>query len=213
MEAGNDAVALETFDCLMAKRIFDFLCAFAGLLLLSPFFLATAALIKLDSAGPVFYRGVRIGRHGRPFRIFKFRTMIQDAELKGSTATADCDPRITRAGKWLRPSKLDELPQLLNVIRGEMSLVGPRPEVEEHTSCYSEAETIILSVKPGITDEASIHFYNLNELLGTEDANRVFIERYRAEKNRLRVSYVEQQSFRGDLAIIFRTFHCLLARR
>jgi lipopolysaccharide/colanic/teichoic acid biosynthesis glycosyltransferase len=196
----------------MAKRAFDAACAAAGLLLLWPFFLAIAFLIKLDSQGPVFYRGVRIGMRGRPFRIFKFRTMVKDAEAQGSTATAEGDPRITRAGKWLRPYKLDELPQLLNVVRGEMSIVGPRPEVEEHTACYTGAEKVILSVKPGITDEASIRFYNLNELLGPEDPNGVFIRQYRAEKNRLRVSYVERRSFWGDLGIIFRTFHRLLVR-
>jgi lipopolysaccharide/colanic/teichoic acid biosynthesis glycosyltransferase len=138
--------------------------------------------------------------------------MIQGAELCGATATAHRDPRITRAGRWLQPSKLDELPQLLNVLGGEMSIVGPRPEVEEHTLCYTGPEKIILSVKPGITDEASIRFYNLNELLGSEDPNRVFIEKYRAEKNRLRMAYVHRRSFWGDLAIIARTFHRLLLR-
>lgn len=197
---------------MIAKRAFDVISASAGLLLLFPFFLVIALVIKLDSPGPVFFRGVRIGLDGRPFRIFKFRTMIQGAELNGATATAHRDPRITRAGKWLRPYKLDELPQLFNVLGGEMSIVGPRPEVEEHTLCYTESEKIILSVKPGITDDASIRFYNLNELLGSEDPNRVFIEKYRAEKNRLRVSYVQRRSFWGDLAIIARTFHRLLLR-
>jgi lipopolysaccharide/colanic/teichoic acid biosynthesis glycosyltransferase len=210
MEDGNRTVPDSRLA--MAKRAFDIIGAAGGLLLLWPFFLAIALLIKIDSEGPVFYRGVRIGLDGRPFRIFKFRTMVEDAEIRGSTATGRGDPRITRAGMQLRPYKLDELPQLLNVMRGEMSIVGPRPEVEEHTSCYTEPEKVILSVKPGITDEASIRFYNLNELLGTEDPNGVFIARYRAEKNRLRVSYVEQRSFWGDLGIIFRTFQRLLAR-
>ncbi|MGA8220677.1 MAG: sugar transferase [Candidatus Acidiferrales bacterium] len=212
MENGQCGVAPESLSLATAKRAFDVICAAAGLLLLWPFFLTAAVWIKLDSRGPVFYRGVRIGLHGKPFRIFKFRTMVEDAELRGSTATAHGDPRITRAGKRLRPYKLDELPQLLNVMQGEMSIVGPRPEVEEHTSCYMGPEKIILSVKPGITDEASIRFYNLNELLGTEDPNGVFIARYRAEKNRLRVSYVERRSFWGDLRIIFRTFHRMLVR-
>ena len=195
------------------KRVFDFLSAAFGLVLLLPLFLPIALLIKLDSRGPVFYRGVRIGLRGRPFRIFKFRTMRPDAERVGSTATAHGDPRMTRVGHWLRPAKLDELPQLLNVLRGEMSIVGPRPEVEEHTSAYTREEQIVLSVRPGITDLASIRFYNLNALLGSEDANRVFIEQYRAEKNRLRIAYVRQQSFLGDLAIILRTFGRLLVRR
>lgn len=212
MEYGDRAAPFEHSYLAMAKQVFDVTCAAAGLLLLWPFFLAAAVWIKLDSPGPVFYRGVRIGWRGRPFRIFKFRTMVEDAEIRGSTATAHGDPRITRAGKRLRPYKLDELPQLLNVMRGEMSIVGPRPEVEEHTSCYTGPEKIILTVKPGITDEASIRFYNLNELLGVEDPNGVFIKHYRAEKNRLRVSYVERRSFWGDLGIIFRTFHRLLVR-
>lgn len=195
------------------KRYFDLLSAVVGLLLLSPIFLLVAALIKLDSRGPVFYRGTRIGLHGHPFRIFKFRTMRPDAEEIGSTSTAHRDPRITRVGRWLRPTKLDELPQLLNVLKGEMSIVGPRPEVEEHTLAYSEEEKIILTVRPGITDYASIRFYKLNELLGSEDPNQIFIEKYRAEKNRLRVAYVQRQSLGGDLGIILRTFVRLLVRR
>lgn len=195
------------------KRAFDLFFATYGLVLLAPFSLLIAALIKLDSQGPVFYRGVRVGQHGRPFRIFKFRTMRADAELAGSTSTGQNDPRITRAGRWLRPLKLDELPQLLNVVRGEMSIVGPRPEVEEHTSAYTEEEKVILSVLPGITDYASIRFFNLNDLVGSEDPRRVFIEKYRAEKNQLRVAYVRNQSFWTDFRIIFLTFAKIVTRR
>ena len=136
------------------KRTFDFVCAAFGLVILAPLFLLIAVLIKLDSRGAVFYRGVRIGRYGRPFKIFKFRTMRPDAEHVGTNVTAHRDPRITRVGRWLRPAKLDELPQLINVLKGEMSIVGPRPEVEEHTAAYSPEERIILSVRPGITDYA-----------------------------------------------------------
>ena len=195
------------------KRTFDLFFAALGLLLLAPFLLLIAICIKLDSRGPVFYRGVRIGRHGRPFRIFKFRTMGPDAEREGSTSTGQNDPRITHIGRWLRPWKLDELPQLLNVLTGEMSIVGPRPEVEEHTAAYTEEEKIILSVLPGITDYASIHFFNLNELVGSEDPRSVFIEKYRAEKNRLRVAYVRNQSFWTDFQIIFLTFARIVTRR
>ncbi len=195
------------------KRVFDLFFGALGLVVLTPIFLAIAVLIKLDSRGPVFYRGVRVGQHGRPFRIFKFRTMRPDAELVGSTSTGQNDPRITRAGRWLRPLKLDELPQLLNVVRGEMSIVGPRPEVEEHTSAYSEEEKVILSVLPGITDYASVRFFNLNDLVGSEDPRRVFIEKYRAEKNRLRVAYVRNQSFWTDFRIIFLTFARIVTRR
>ncbi len=194
------------------KRIFDLFFAALGCVLLAPIFFVIAVCIKLDSRGPVFYRGVRIGRHGRPFRIFKFRTMRPDAEQVGSTSTGQDDPRITRVGRWLRPWKLDELPQLLNVAKGEMSIVGPRPEVEEHTSAYTEEEKIILSVLPGITDYASIRFFNLNELVGSEDPRRVFIEKYRAEKNSLRVAYVRNQSLRTDFRIIFMTFARFITR-
>jgi lipopolysaccharide/colanic/teichoic acid biosynthesis glycosyltransferase len=195
------------------KRIFDLFFAGLGLLLLAPVLFLIAVCIRLDSSGPTFYRGVRIGRHGRPFRIFKFRTMRPDAERVGSTSTGQNDPRITRVGRWLRPWKLDELPQLLNVLTGEMSIVGPRPEVEEHTSAYTEEEKIILTVLPGITDYASIHFFNLNELVGSEDPRRVFVEKYRAEKNRLRVVYVRNQSFWTDFQIILLTFARFVTRR
>jgi lipopolysaccharide/colanic/teichoic acid biosynthesis glycosyltransferase len=195
-----------------AKRIFDLVAASCGLLLLAPLLLVIAILIKLDSRGPVFYRGVRVGLNGRLFRIFKFRTMTPDAERLGGTATSRRDPRVTRVGRWLRVTKFDEFPQLLNVISGEMSIVGPRPEVEEHTGCYTDEEKIILSAKPGITDEASIRFYNLSELLDSEDPTQLFVEKYRSEKNRLRVQYVKQQSFTGDLSLIFRTFYRLIAR-
>lgn len=196
------------------KRVFDLVAATLGLIVLSPLLALIAIAIKLDSRGPVLYRGVRTGLRGRPFRILKFRTMIVNAEALG-TATAHRDPRVTRIGRFLRKHKLDELPQLLNVIRGEMSLVGPRPEVEEHTSVYTAEEQIILSVRPGITDYSSIRFAQLGELLGgdnPEEANRVFIEKYRAEKNRLRIEYVRNRSFAEDLRIIFRTLARLVRR-
>jgi lipopolysaccharide/colanic/teichoic acid biosynthesis glycosyltransferase len=202
-----------SFALAVMKRSFDLIAAGTGLLLLAPVFVLIAAMIKLTSRGPVFYRGVRIGLKGRPFCIFKFRSMIPDAELKGSTATARNDPRITRIGRWLRKWKLDELPQLLNVMRGEMSIVGPRPEVEEHVACYNAYERIILSVKPGITDEASIHFRNLGDLLDSDDPNTLFIQKYRDEKNRLRVRYVQTQTFLGDLRLVFRSIFRVVVRR
>lgn len=195
------------------KRCFDLTAASFGLVVLSPLLLVIAVLIKLSSPGPVFYRGVRIGLKGKPFRIFKFRTMRVDAELVGSTSTGQNDPRITPIGRWLRPAKLDELPQLINVIKGEMSIVGPRPEVEEHTAEYLEEEKIILSVLPGITDYASIRFYDLNELVGSENPRRTFVEKYRAEKNRLRVFYVQNRSFSTDMVLIYKTFVRMLFGR
>jgi lipopolysaccharide/colanic/teichoic acid biosynthesis glycosyltransferase len=195
-----------------AKRAFDFTAAAIGLLVLTIPFSVIALVIKAGSCGPVFYRGVRIGRFGRQFRIYKFRTMGSDAEA-GGTATAHNDSRITAAGSWLRRYKIDELPQLINVLQGEMSLVGPRPEVEEHTSVYSAEERLILTAVPGITDLSSMRFIRLGELLGSEDPNKVFIERYRAEKNRLRLEYVRTRSFWLDLKIIVLTLWALTGGR
>lgn len=167
--------------------------------------LVITLLIKLTSPGPVFYRGVRTGRYGIPFRIFKFRTMVVNAEQVGGTSTARDDPRVTPIGRRLRRSKLDELPQLFNVLRGEMSFVGPRPEVREYTDMYTEEEQIILSVRPGITDLASIEFVNLGEFLGNDNPDEVFKTQIRPIKNRLRVQYAREHSFWGDLKLIFRT--------
>lgn len=194
------------------KRAFDLFFSALGLVLLSPLFLVVGLIIKLESKGPVFYRGVRTGRYGKPFRMWKFRTMRINSESLGVTTGKD-DPRITRPGRFLRKYKIDELPQLLNVLKGEMSLVGPRPEFKEHTSAYMGEERLILTVRPGITDYASVQFYDLNELVGSEDPHRVYIERFRPEKNRLRVAYVKQQSLREDLKILFKTLACVILRR
>jgi len=194
------------------KRFVDLLLSALGLLLSSPLLLLIALAIRLDSRGPAFYRGVRVGRHGKTFRIWKFRSMRVDSERLGGTTGKD-DPRVTRIGRILRESKLDELPQLMNVLAGDMSLVGPRPELEEHTKAYEGEEKLILSVRPGITDYASIHFRNLNELVGSDEPHRVFIERFRPEKNRLRLAYVKQQSLPEDLKILYRTLVCVILRR
>jgi lipopolysaccharide/colanic/teichoic acid biosynthesis glycosyltransferase len=186
------------------KRALDLAVSLVSLALLSPAFLAIAAIVRLDSEGPAFYRGVRMGRHGMPFQMWKFRTMRVDSESQGITTGKD-DPRITRVGKVLRKYKIDELPQLINVLTGEMSLVGPRPEFQEHTSAYHDEEKLILTVRPGITDYASLQFYDLAELVGSEDPHQVFVERLRDEKNRLRVAYVKQQSLREDFRILLRT--------
>jgi len=193
----------------MLKRLLDIMFSFLGLVILTPLFVVVAVLIKLESEGAVFYRGVRTGRYGRPFRIFKFRTMCAKAESLGTT-TADKDPRITRVGGFLRKYKLDELPQLINVVKGEMSLVGPRPEVEEHTREYNEEEKLILTVLPGITDYSSIRFVNLGKVLGSENAHQVFLTRYRSEKNQLRLKYVRNRSFREDMRILLLTLLTLV---
>jgi lipopolysaccharide/colanic/teichoic acid biosynthesis glycosyltransferase len=194
------------------KRSVDLFFSAFGLMLISPLLLLIALAIKLDSHGPVFYRGVRTGRYGKPFRIWKFRSMLLGSESGGGTTGRD-DPRVTRVGGFLRRYKLDELPQLMNVLAGDMSLVGPRPELDEHTSAYEGEERLILSVRPGITDYASVQFRNLNELVGSEEPHRVFIEKFRPEKNRLRVAYVKQQSLREDMKILFKTLACVILRR
>lgn len=188
-----------------AKRAFDLLASGVGVVVLAPLLLGIAAVVRLDSPGPVFYRGVRTGRGGVPFRIFKFRTMVVDAERRGGGSTARNDPRITRAGGFLRRYKLDELPQVLNVLAGHMSVVGPRPELPRYTALYRGDERLILTVRPGITDLASMRFVNLGEVLGHEDADRVYEETVFAEKNRLRVRYVRERSFLLDLKIVLGT--------
>jgi len=188
------------------KRALDISASAAGLILLAPVLGLLAVAIKLDSPGPVFYRGERIGRGGIPFRMLKFRTMVSDAERMGGTSTSDSDPRITRMGKMLRRGKLDELPQLLNVLAGDMSLVGPRPQVAHDVAKYSEAERALLSVRPGITDYASIRFRDEGRILeGEPDPDEAYIRLIRPEKIRLGLEYVETASLGVDLRILART--------
>ncbi len=192
------------------KRLTDIVFSFLGLLVLSPWLLAVALWIKLDSKGPVFYRGLRAGLRGRPFRIFKFRTMVADAERLGASSTPEDDPRVTRTGKFLRQYKLDELPQLLNVLAGDMSLVGPRPQVPWVVKLYSEAEKQLLSVRPGITDYASIKFRNEGEILrGSADPDKDYFEKIAPEKTRLGLEYVSHHSWDEDLKIIVATLRAL----
>lgn len=195
----------------MLKSLFDITFSFLGLVVLFPLFILIGLLIKLDSEGPVFYRGVRVGRFGKPFKIYKFRTMVIDAESIGGTSTPDDDPRITRVGRFLRKYKFDELPQLINVLKGEMSIVGPRPEVKHYVDIYTEQEKAILSVRPGITDWASI--WNPDEgaiLAGSSDPEKAYMEKIRPEKIRLQLEYVKNNSFWIDLKIIFKTIKIVI---
>jgi lipopolysaccharide/colanic/teichoic acid biosynthesis glycosyltransferase len=198
----------------MMKRVFDFVISMLGLIVLAPMLVAVAVAINVESAGPVFYRGLRAGRYGKPFRIFKFRTMVVNADKIGGPSTATDDPRITRVGSFLRHYKLDELPQLINVVRGEMSFVGPRPEVPQYVAMFSAEEKIILSVPPGITDWASI--LNSDEgaiLAGSPDPEKTYLEKIRPEKIRLQLEYVRNQSFGTDIRILLETFKILLHRQ
>lgn len=197
----------------MVKRAFDILFSLSGLLVLLPLLALLSILIKLEDGGPVFYRGLRAGRHSREFRIFKFRSMVVNAEMIGGSSTADDDPRITKIGKFLRKYKLDELPQLLNVLKGDMSFVGPRPEVQRYVDLYTEAEKAILSVKPGITDWASL--WNSDEgalLAGSADPEKTYMEKIRPYKIKLQLEYVRQQSFWTDLTILVQTLVALVFR-
>ncbi|MDA2912738.1 sugar transferase [Acidobacteriia bacterium AH_259_A11_L15] len=196
------------------KRIFDVLASAVGLLLLSPVLFLSALLIKLEDGGSVFYRGVRVGQYGRPFRIYKFRTMVVNAERLGAPSTADDDPRITKVGKSLRRYKLDELPQLINVLKGEMSLVGPRPEVQQEVALYTEKEKVLLNVRPGMTDYASIQFHNEGEILrGSADPHQAYREKIRPEKIRLGLEYVHNHSLGVDLKLIMQTLKTLFGSR
>ncbi|PIR01130.1 MAG: hypothetical protein COV66_03025 [Nitrospinae bacterium CG11_big_fil_rev_8_21_14_0_20_45_15] len=189
----------------MLKRMFDVTASLMGLVVLFPFFIIAGIAIKLDSPGPVFYRGVRAGRYGVPFKIFKFRTMVLNAEKLGGGTTALDDVRITRVGSLLRKFKLDEFPQLINIIRGDMSLVGPRPELLQYTNLFKGEEKKILSVRPGITDYSSMEFVALEEMVGRVDVDRIFEEKILARKNDLRIKYVNEQSFLLDIKLIFLT--------
>jgi lipopolysaccharide/colanic/teichoic acid biosynthesis glycosyltransferase len=193
------------------KRCFDVLASVLGLLFFLPFLLALVVVIKLDSPGPVFYRGLRGGRFGKPFRIFKFRTMVHNAEKIGGPSSAADDPRITRTGRFLRRYKLDELPQLINVAKGEMSFVGPRPEVIQEVQLYTEKEKRLLEVRPGITDWASIKFRNEGEILrGYADPHQAYREKIRPEKVRLGLEYVNSHTFATDCKIIVQTLKAIL---
>ena len=190
----------------MLKRLFDITVSFIGLVALSPLLLAIAVLIKLDSKGPVFYRGERVGRFSKLFKIYKFRTMGADAEKLGGPSTAADDPRLTKSAGFLKKYQLDELPQLINVLKGEMSLVGPRPEVPMYVNMFNKEEEAILSVPPGMTDYASLWNFHEGELLqGSADPEKTYIEEIRPEKIRLQLKYVREHSFLIDFKIILMT--------
>lgn len=194
------------------KRLFDIVASGCGLLVLSPVLLIVAIWIKLDSRGPVFYRQVRVGYKNKDFRIFKFRSMRIGSD-KGSLVTiGGRDPRITRSGYFIRKYKLDELPQLINVFVGDMSLVGPRPEVRHYVDYWTPEQMHVLDVRPGITDPASIKFRNENELMGqTENPEDYYINVIMQEKIKLYLEYVENASFMYDLMLIFKTFKVIIS--
>jgi len=190
----------------MIKRCFDIFASFIGLLLLSPFFIIISIVIILDSRGGVFYKQVRVGKNNIDFKLFKFRSMSTGSDKKGLLTVGGRDSRITRSGYFIRKYKLDELPQLLNVLFGDMSLVGPRPEVRKYVDMYNAEQKKVLSVKPGITDYASIEYSNENELLAkSSEPEKTYIEEIMPAKLLLNQKYIAEQGLLTDLKIIFKT--------
>ena len=188
------------------KRCFDIFFSLFGITLLCWLFLIIAIAIKCSSKGPVLFKQERVGRHGKTFKIWKFRSMIVDAEAKGMQITTDGDDRITKVGKFIRKTKIDELPQLFNVLSGKMSFVGPRPEVPKYVAMYNDEQLRVLSVKPGITDLASIEFRNENDLLDNDDdPERKYIEEIMPAKLELNLKYIEKAGFFYDIGLIFKT--------
>jgi lipopolysaccharide/colanic/teichoic acid biosynthesis glycosyltransferase len=197
-----------------AKRAFDVAVAVAVLLVSWPLLATVAAAIRFEDSGPILYRGKRAGRGGRPFQMFKFRTMIVDAETRGGASAGDDDIRITTTGAWMRRLKLDELPQLWTVLRGDMSLVGPRPQVLDEVARYSLEERALLDVRPGITDFASIAFRNEGEILrGHGDPDEAYRRLIRPRKMRLALAYLQRRSFLVDMAILWATAVTIVLRR
>ena len=195
------------------KRIFDIVASGIGLILLSPLFVILAIWIKCDSIGPVFYKQVRVGRNNMNFQLFKFRSMRVGSDKKGLITVGGHDPRITRSGYYIRKYKLDEFPQLINVFKGDMSLVGPRPEVRKYVDMYTEEQMHVLDVRPGITDLASIRYRNENELLErVNDPDKYYVEVIMPDKLRINLEYVARHSFTFDIRLIFQTFRAIVSK-
>lgn len=194
------------------KRPLEILFSLLGLLVLSPLFLAVALLIKLDTPGPVFYRARRIGRDGQPFDLVKFRSMVPGAGRLGPGITVAGDERITRSGRWLRRTKVDELPQLFNVLKGEMSLVGPRPEDPRYVALYTAEQRRVLAVRPGITSPASLHYRGEEALLAGADWEQLYTGRIMPDKLQSELAYLARRTFWSDLAVLWQTALALFER-
>lgn len=188
------------------KRIFDIFSSLIVLLIGLPFFLILALAIVIDSRGGIFYRQIRVGKNEKEFYLYKFRSMVSNADKKGQLTVGASDSRITRVGKFIRKFKLDEFPQLINVIKGEMSIVGPRPEVPKYVKMYTDEQRKVLSVRPGLTDYASLEYINENEILGkAENPEQLYIQEIMPAKLELNLRYIAEKSLLTDLKIIFRT--------
>lgn len=212
-EINFDAVLKGKKATLVFKRLFDICASIGGLLVLALPFCMVAIIIKLTSKGPVYFRQERVGKNGKTFRIYKFRTMTVNAEAQGMQITVGADRRITKIGQILRKTKIDELPQLINVLKGEMSFVGPRPEVPRYVELYSDYQKNILKIKPGITELASIVYRDENEVLAqSEDPEKTYIEEIMPKKIELNMEYMQKMSFWYDIKLIFKTFAAVLKR-
>lgn len=197
----------------MLKRIFDFVFSFLGLVMVLPIFIIISILIEITSKGGVFYRQIRVGKNNKDFKIFKFRIMHVNADLLGLLTVGGRDPRITKIGYYLRKYKIDELPQLINVLNGDMSFVGPRPEVRKYVNLYSEKHLKVLNVKPGITDVASIRYRNENEELSKQDnPNQYYVDVIMPIKLELNIKYIEQRNLFKDILVIFNTFRVIFKK-
>lgn len=195
------------------KRLFDILSSGIGLVVLSPLFAVLAIWIKADSRGPVFYRQVRVGRGNKDFRLYKFRSMRPDSDKLGLITVGGHDPRVTRSGYYIRKYKLDELPQLINVFVGDMSIVGPRPEVRKYVDMYTPGQMRVLSVRPGITSLASIRYRNENEILAaSDDPDRCYIEQVMPDKLAIDLEYVDRATLWNDICLIFSTFKEIITK-
>jgi lipopolysaccharide/colanic/teichoic acid biosynthesis glycosyltransferase len=190
-------------------RLIDLVASALGLLVLSPLFLIVSLLIKADSAGTVFHRSQRAGRHGRPFRLYKFRTMVAGAHMQGPGITPAGDSRITRVGRLLRRTKIDELPQLINVLRGEMGLVGPRPEDPRYVALYTPEQRRVLEARPGMTSPASVRYRHEEEMLVGPDWERVYVERVLPHKLQIELEYLARRTFWSDLGVVLQTSRAL----
>ncbi len=195
------------------KRAFDIIASGLGLICLSPLFVVLAVWIKCDSKGPVFYRQVRVGRDNKDFHLYKFRSMRPDSDKLGLITVGGHDPRVTRSGYYIRKYKLDEFPQLINVFLGDMSLVGPRPEVRKYVNMYTPEQMRVLSVRPGITSLASIRYRNENDILAAaEDPDKCYVEQVMPDKLSIDLEYVTKANFWNDIKLIFSTFKEIIAK-
>ena len=209
----EDIIAYKGFYNRYIKRVIDFVLAFVFFVFLFPVYFIISLAVVLDTGFPIFYKAERGGYKGKTFRIFKYRSMVKDADKIGGGTTALNDSRITRVSNLLRKTKLDEIPQLINIMRGEMSFIGPRPELIKYTSQYEGAEKLILEVRPGITDYSSLEFINLDELVGTEEnADEIYETKVLKVKNSLRIKYVATVSFKTDVEIFFKTVFSVIEK-